>query len=434
MTSLHRVLRRLPVPTLAVSLCSPSLHARPNGFAAECGGCHYGELEGGGRAPSPIVTAVAAASRVEPGDQVDITVSVESAWSEALVAGFLILTDANSGVFTPVEEGTGNVGLMEEEMLDYAIGHTAARELVDGGATFRASWTAPATTGSYDFAVYAVTSDDGDGVDDPGAAEEINDPFGKFAFKIAVGCDLVSYFFDGDMDGYGAEEELFCDPPTGYLLQGGDCRDDDPAVNPGAVELCSFVDENCDGDAMAPPTFYLDVDGDGYGEASEILVDTCTQPDGYAAEPDDCAPTDPAVHPGAVELPDNGIDDNCNGMIDEPGPTPPDATGEATGVVPPVNAPLAPQMPSASGASNGVSPDTTGGVAPDTSGATGVPAPASGTAPAVDPAMDTDTGGANASGCGVALPRGGNTGLWAGFVLFCAGLGRRRRSAVASRW
>src|SRR5690606_2137952 len=149
MTSLHRVLRRLPVPTLAVSLCSPSLHARPNGFAAECGGCHYGELEGGGRAPSPIVTAVAAASRVEPGDQVDITVSVESAWSEALVAGFLILTDANSGVFTPTEEGTGNVGLMEAEMLDYAIGHTAARELVDGVATFRASWTAPATTGSY---------------------------------------------------------------------------------------------------------------------------------------------------------------------------------------------------------------------------------------------------------------------------------------------
>src|SRR5690606_13581586 len=99
------------------------------------------------------------------------------------------------------------------------------------------------------------------------------------------------------------------------VLQGGDCRDDDPAVNPDAVELCSFTDENCDGEPMAPPTFYLDVDGDGYGVASEILPGTCTMPDGYAAQAGDCAPSDPAVHPSADEVSGNGVDDNCNGVV-----------------------------------------------------------------------------------------------------------------------
>ncbi|HNT28446.1 MAG TPA: MopE-related protein, partial [bacterium] len=44
-----------------------------------------------------------------------------------------------------------------------------------------------------------------------------------------------------------------------------------------------------------------DSDGDGYG-------DLC-----------DCAPTDPAISPDADELLGNGIDDNCNGIIDEQG-------------------------------------------------------------------------------------------------------------------
>jgi hypothetical protein len=300
---------------LACSLTGSHLFARPNGLAVECGGCHYGDLGGGMKTPAPNIEAVAV-TRAEPGEPVDIAVTVKSAWPDARVAGFLIIADAEAGVFIPSDENTANVGTTEGEPLAHAIGHSLARTLINGTATFNATWTAPTTPGSYRLAVYGVTSDDGDGMDDPDVSEEANDSYAQSVLQIGVGCDLVSYFYDADMDGYGATETLSCEQPAGHTLQGGDCRDDDPKVNPGAAEECSFVDENCDGEAMAPPTFFRDDDGDGYGEASAILVETCTLPEGYAQQAGDCAPEDTAIHPGALEV-NNGVDDNCDGVIDE---------------------------------------------------------------------------------------------------------------------
>jgi hypothetical protein len=42
--------------------------------------------------------------------------------------------------------------------------------------------------------------------------------------------------------------------------------------------------------------------------------------DGFFAEETDCDDEDADVNPGAPELPDNGVDDDCDGAIDEAGP------------------------------------------------------------------------------------------------------------------
>ncbi|MFH1465992.1 MAG: putative metal-binding motif-containing protein [Pseudomonadota bacterium] len=64
-----------------------------------------------------------------------------------------------------------------------------------------------------------------------------------------------------------------------------------------------------------PTTWYLDADGDGFGDpASGALA--CAPGSGQVADGSDCDDTDPQVHPGADERCD-GVDDDCDGDIDE---------------------------------------------------------------------------------------------------------------------
>lgn len=119
---------------------------------------------------------------------------------------------------------------------------------------------------------------------------------------------------DQDCDGVDGEEGLICnffpidEDGDGYLL-GEDCDDSDPATYPGAPEdCCEGIDRDCDGVAeMCTNCFEeVDADGDGY-----------TRTFGMAEY--DCDDSNPDVHPGADEpvCPD-GIDQNCDGVDGDP--------------------------------------------------------------------------------------------------------------------
>ena len=96
-----------------------------------------------------------------------------------------------------------------------------------------------------------------------------------------------------------------------------DCDDADPAINPGATEACDGVDNDCDGavDEGATTTWWLDGDGDGYGDPA-TAYDGCVKPSGYALNSQDCDDGDVLVNPLAKEVCD-GIDNNCNLAVDE---------------------------------------------------------------------------------------------------------------------
>ncbi|HMV65329.1 MAG TPA: putative metal-binding motif-containing protein [Myxococcota bacterium] len=132
----------------------------------------------------------------------------------------------------------------------------------------------------------------------------------------------VDLWLDGDADGYGAGEVMWvCPGEVTGVGRAGDCDDADPAIHPGAVEVCDHVDNDCvDGvDRVDGRDLYVqryeDADGDQWGSGPASPV--CPGAAGWVVQAGDCDDGDGDVFPGAPE-PCNGIDDNCEqGTRDE---------------------------------------------------------------------------------------------------------------------
>ena len=139
--------------------------------------------------------------------------------------------------------------------------------------------------------------------------------------------DRPNWYLDGDGDGFGvtAEVVVACEAPEGYASKAGDCADDDEDINPSADEICgNAVDENCndeidDHGSIGEQAWYRDRDNDGYGGGRAVYHCGPPSEDGYTHEGGDCDDGDSDVYPGSMteEVPEDGIDQNCNGSDDE---------------------------------------------------------------------------------------------------------------------
>jgi len=188
----------------------------------------------------------------------------------------------------------------------------------------------------------------------------------------ATTTDPFNYYCDNDMDGYisssvsGSCTGIGCQPLSCQTSGGPDCNDGDGVINPGAAEMVADgIDQDCNGQDRC----YQDTDGDAYGTLTETddvdgdlncstgvnvsgsntdcndadplehpnqmwyddadgdlysngnIIVQCQRPGNYYAGLElisvtgDCNDTDGNINPGAAEIPNNTIDENCDGFI-----------------------------------------------------------------------------------------------------------------------
>ncbi len=76
------------------------------------------------------------------------------------------------------------------------------------------------------------------------------------------------------------------------------------------------VDAGTGPDGCALMSYYADTDHDGHGDASAPMT-ACAAPAGSVASSDDCNDTCATCHPGGTEVCEGTLDENCDGHVDE---------------------------------------------------------------------------------------------------------------------
>jgi len=212
-----------------------------------------------------------------------------------------------------------------------------------------------------------VCDDDADG-DNILAVEDCDD------LDNQVGA-ATTWYSDADADGFGdpSTTVISCDQPVGFVADNSDCDDDNQAINPDGIEVPNDgIDQDCDGsdlivdtdgDGVADnvdncpnttnadqadldndgigdvcdddadgdniltvedcndfddqigvaTTWYADADGDGFGDPNTTML-ACEQPENYVTDNSDCDDTNPSINPNGIEVPNDGIDQDCNGQ------------------------------------------------------------------------------------------------------------------------
>lgn len=335
----------LAVSTLGLLLVGERpARARKSGIAAlGCDGCHKG-----GKAPTVSLTA----SPTQPGvgDAVTLTVTVSQA--NGSLAGFFLTTAFGAGAFKAVESGTvtGGGGVMHTMPRMGSGGQTTFKAQWTASEATGAEFDVYALSANGDnttsgdgagaatlsvligcgagHTYYLDQDGDGYGTSDPaypprkdctlpmGYAEVTGD-CDDFHATVHPGapelCDsrdndcngvvddgvmMRPYCEDKDGDGHGVSGramKMDCVPTPGFGDCNGDCDDTNPAIFPGAVEVCDGFDHNCDGTVDQGVRA---VCGTGW---CRRYAPTCTSA---------CVPGAPLVEVC------NAFDDDCDGVND----------------------------------------------------------------------------------------------------------------------
>ncbi len=122
----------------------------------------------------------------------------------------------------------------------------------------------------------------------------------------SVNCTTNTYYRDNDGDGYGDPNYSFVgcstQKPANYVSNSSDCDDTNPAIKPGATEVCDGLDNDCDGLVDEGLFFTSNCNQTGACSGSKRFC--------IAGQWSGCSilPT--------TEICD-GLDNDCDGLVDE---------------------------------------------------------------------------------------------------------------------
>jgi hypothetical protein len=236
--------------------------------------------------------------------------------------------DVGVSEYTVTANLTGNHAMGLVVGYDASTGENCGFFFYSGGTLYRSSTNVgevsianPSYSPGTSYEVKAIVSGGSVDIQLDGSSVYSGDIGCNFS-PVSVGFQLHGTYPGNSMEAEDitVEWEYVDNDGDGYDEDDGDCDDADAAIHPGAAELCDSIDSDCDGslddpDSTDASTWYVDSDGDGYGDPNNTTL-ACNQPSGAVADATDCDDANSSVNPGAAEVCDT-VDNDCDTDVDE---------------------------------------------------------------------------------------------------------------------